>query len=61
MPDFSSPKNVKVLREWDGDLNSVRRIKMIHLNDPKHLAKMAAAVAAATGPQKSSESSDMQE
>ncbi|GJJ75119.1 translation machinery-associated protein 16 [Entomortierella parvispora] len=61
MPDFSSPKNVKLLREWDGDLNSIRRIKMIRLNDPKHLAKMAAAVAAATGPQKSSESSDMQE
>ncbi|KAF9923849.1 hypothetical protein BGZ75_001689 [Mortierella antarctica] len=46
IPDFSSPKNVKLLREWDGDLNSINRIKMLRLNDPKHLAKMAAAVAA---------------
>ncbi|KAF9975115.1 hypothetical protein BGZ65_008402 [Modicella reniformis] len=47
IPDFSSPKNVKVLREWDGDLNSVNRIKMLRLNDSKHLAKFAAAVAGA--------------
>ncbi|KAI1315010.1 hypothetical protein EDD11_001395 [Mortierella claussenii] len=65
MPDFSSPKNVKILREWDGDLNSLNRIKMIHLNDPKHLAKLAGAVAgsAAAGlaASKASEGSAMQE
>ncbi|KAF9429245.1 hypothetical protein BGZ76_001598 [Entomortierella beljakovae] len=64
-PDFSSPKNVKVLREWDGDLNSLDRIKMIRLNDPKHLAKLAGAVAgsAALGlaTSKSSDNSSMQE
>ncbi|KAG0370685.1 hypothetical protein BC939DRAFT_452153 [Gamsiella multidivaricata] len=45
IPDFTSPKNVKLLREWDGDLNSLNRIRMLRLNDPKHLAKLAAAVA----------------
>ncbi|KAF9901660.1 hypothetical protein EC991_005817 [Linnemannia zychae] len=40
IPDFSSPKNVVILREWDGDLNSLNRIKMIRLNDPKYVAKM---------------------
>ncbi|KAF9376242.1 hypothetical protein BGX21_003547, partial [Mortierella sp. AD011] len=57
--------NVKLLREWDGDLNSLNRIKMIRLNDPKHLAKFASAVAgsAAAGLaiSKSSEGSAMQE
>ncbi|KAG0257073.1 hypothetical protein BG011_004182 [Mortierella polycephala] len=65
IPDFSSPKNVKVLREWDGDLNSINRIKMLRLNDPKYLAKMASAVAAsaASGMAASNarESSAMQE
>ncbi|KAF9352859.1 translation machinery-associated protein 16 [Mortierella sp. AD094] len=65
LPDFSSPKNVKLLREWDGDLNSLNRIKMIRLNDPKHLAKFTGAVAgsAAAGlaASKSSEGSAMQE
>ncbi|KAF8940500.1 hypothetical protein BGZ58_006172 [Dissophora ornata] len=65
IPDFSSPKNVKLLREWDGDLNSINRIKMLRLNDPKHLAKLAAAVAgsAAAGmaTSKANESSEMQE
>ncbi|KAF8972378.1 translation machinery-associated protein 16 [Entomortierella lignicola] len=65
IPDFSSPKNVKLLREWDGDLNSLNRIKMIRLNDPKYLAKFASAIAgsAASGlaTSKLSEESSMQE
>ncbi|KAG0344799.1 translation machinery-associated protein 16 [Podila humilis] len=46
IPDFTSPKNVKILRAWDGDLNSLNRIKLLRLMDPKHLAKMTAAVGA---------------
>ncbi|KAF9913548.1 translation machinery-associated protein 16 [Lobosporangium transversale] len=65
IPDFSSPKNVQTLREWDGDLNSLNRIKMIKLNDPKHLAKLAGDVAgsAAAGMANSNttEGSTMQE
>ncbi|KAG0317758.1 hypothetical protein BGZ99_006109 [Dissophora globulifera] len=65
IPDFSSPKNVKLLREWDGDLNSIKRIKMLRLNDPKYLAKLTATVSksAAAGMAASNvvESSAMQE
>ncbi|KAF9366177.1 hypothetical protein BGX34_005526 [Mortierella sp. NVP85] len=65
LPDFTSPKNVKILREWDGDLNSVSRIKMLRLHDPKHLANFAAAVAGAAAAgmaaSKAAEGSAMQE
>ncbi|KAF9137982.1 hypothetical protein BGX30_009691, partial [Mortierella sp. GBA39] len=57
LPDFSSPKNVVILREWDGDLNSLNRIKMIRLNDPSYVAKM---IPSAPTP-KVEESSAMQE
>ncbi|KAF9921714.1 translation machinery-associated protein 16 [Linnemannia zychae] len=39
IPDLSSPKNVTILRAWDGDLNSVSRIKLIRLKDPKIISK----------------------
>jgi len=29
-----NPKNVKVLREWDGDINSMSRIKLVRVIDP---------------------------
>lgn len=57
LPDFSSPKNVVILREWDGDLNSLNRIKMIRLNDPSYVAKMTPSAPAT----KAEESSAMQE
>ncbi|KAG0245134.1 hypothetical protein B0O80DRAFT_465971 [Mortierella sp. GBAus27b] len=47
LPDFTSPKNVLILREWDGDHNSVGRIKMLRLNDPNQLADLASIVAGA--------------
>ncbi|KAF9430284.1 hypothetical protein BGZ94_007553 [Podila epigama] len=66
IPDFSSPKNVKVLRAWDGDLNSLNRIRLLRLRDPKHLNKLAAAVGAsaaalANDNDNAKEGSDMQE
>ncbi|KAG0273748.1 hypothetical protein BGZ95_010464 [Linnemannia exigua] len=57
IPDFSSPKNVVILREWDGDLNSLNRIKMVRLNDPNYVAKMTHSAPAP----KVQESSAMQE
>jgi hypothetical protein len=27
LPDLQNPKNVKILRAWDGDKNSMARIK----------------------------------
>ncbi|KAG0263047.1 hypothetical protein DFQ27_001979 [Actinomortierella ambigua] len=45
IPDFTSPKNVKLLRAWEGDMNSVKRIRMIKLIDPKHMSKIVAQTA----------------
>ncbi|KAG0014239.1 hypothetical protein BGZ81_000581 [Podila clonocystis] len=59
LPDFTSPKNVKILRAWDGDLNSLNRIKLIRLHDPKHFAAIGASAAALAA--KANESTAMQE
>lgn len=59
IPDFTSPKNVKILRAWDGDLNSLNRIKLIRLHDPKYLAAIGASAAALA--KANEESSAMQE
>ncbi|KAF9579939.1 translation machinery-associated protein 16 [Lunasporangiospora selenospora] len=47
IPDFTSPKNLKLLREWDGDVNSMLRIKVIRVHEPKQTSKMAASIAGA--------------
>nr|CAG8437460.1 12311_t:CDS:2 [Entrophospora candida] len=40
IPDLLDPKNVKILREWDGDPNSLSRIKLIHIQqDPNNHSK----------------------
>ncbi|KAG0241760.1 hypothetical protein BGW41_005414 [Actinomortierella wolfii] len=45
IPDFTSPKNVKILRAWDGDMNSIKRIRMIKLIDPKNMNKIVTQTA----------------
>ncbi|RGB26691.1 hypothetical protein C1646_720434 [Rhizophagus diaphanus] len=37
IPDFMNPKNVKLLRQWDGDMNSMSRIKIIRIEDPNNI------------------------
>uniref|UniRef100_U9SUD3 Translation machinery-associated protein 16 n=1 Tax=Rhizophagus irregularis (strain DAOM 181602 / DAOM 197198 / MUCL 43194) TaxID=747089 RepID=U9SUD3_RHIID len=37
IPDFMNPKNVKLLRQWDGDINSMTRIKIIRIEDPNNI------------------------
>ncbi|KAJ2957423.1 hypothetical protein NQZ79_g6844 [Umbelopsis isabellina] len=34
LPDLQNPKNVKILRSWDGDKNSMARIKTKTVVDP---------------------------
>ncbi|GBB88467.1 hypothetical protein RclHR1_00150063 [Rhizophagus clarus] len=37
IPDLMNPKNVKLLRQWDGDVNSISRIKIIRIEDPNNV------------------------
>ncbi|KAF0553861.1 translation machinery-associated protein 16 [Gigaspora margarita] len=45
IPDLMNAKNVKILREWDGDPNSLSRIKLIRVEDPKNAIDLKATVA----------------
>jgi len=37
IPDLMNPKNVKILRQWNGDINSISRIKIIRIEDPNNI------------------------
>ncbi|RIA97244.1 hypothetical protein C1645_752856 [Glomus cerebriforme] len=37
IPDLMNPKNIKILRKWDGDVNSMSRIKIIRIEDPNNI------------------------
>ncbi|CAG8817747.1 23160_t:CDS:2, partial [Dentiscutata erythropus] len=44
IPDLMNAKNVKLLREWDGDPNSLSRIKLIRVEDPKNATDLKTTV-----------------
>ncbi|KXN65300.1 hypothetical protein CONCODRAFT_80802 [Conidiobolus coronatus NRRL 28638] len=37
VPDLTNMKNVKLLREWDGDVNSIQSIKSVIITKPKEV------------------------
>ncbi|CAI2188438.1 6012_t:CDS:2, partial [Funneliformis geosporum] len=37
IPNLLDPKNIKILRQWDGDINSMSRIKTIRIEDPNNI------------------------
>lgn len=47
LPDLQNPKNVKILRAWDGDKNSMARIKTKMVQNPSAIP-LAPATASTT-------------
>ncbi|KAH8550351.1 translation machinery-associated protein 16 [Umbelopsis sp. PMI_123] len=48
LPDLQNPKNVKILRAWDGDKNSMARIKTKKVQNPSAIPLAPASVTATT-------------
>ncbi|OZJ06140.1 hypothetical protein BZG36_01018 [Bifiguratus adelaidae] len=44
IPDITKPKNVTLLRQWNGDRNSMSRIQTIRLSNPNDIANMVAEI-----------------
>jgi translation machinery-associated protein 16 len=63
LPDMTNGKTLKLLREWDGDKNSMPRMTTIRLQKPteEDLKKAAAAASASTVTKEKKSSADMME
>ncbi|CAG8496599.1 12046_t:CDS:2 [Funneliformis mosseae] len=54
IPNLMDPKNVKILRQWDGDTNSMSRIKTIRIEDPNNINNLKTTAQNLAKKQKSS-------